>query len=117
MPCAHASAADATTALAAWFESMSAVAVLVRPDRFVFGAYSQREFAGAVERVARLYSAPGAPPLLRPRARHLCARARAALPLATTVALVLALALAAFWGGGALALALHQLAQLLWLRR
>jgi len=119
MPCAHASAADATTALAAWFESMSAVAVLVRPDRFVFGAYSQREFAGAAERVARLYSSPEAPLLLRPRARHLCARARTVLPLAATVALALALALGALWGGSAPTLALQQsqLARLLWSRR
>jgi hypothetical protein len=62
--------ADATAGLGAWFEAMGAIAVVVRPDRIVFGAYAQAEWPVASARLADLWGGGAGPHLLKKRQRY-----------------------------------------------
>lgn len=50
----HCALADAAAALQLWFDARNADAVLLRPDSYVYGAYTASELAGALDNVAEL---------------------------------------------------------------
>ena len=50
----HCALADAAAALQMWFDARNADAVLLRPDAYVYGAYTASELAGALDNVAEL---------------------------------------------------------------
>lgn len=73
--CADVAAADSTGKLARWFDALGADAVIVRPDRLVYGAYSACELREALQALQAAFDGdtarafPG-PPNLRVRSRR-----------------------------------------------
>jgi hypothetical protein len=70
--CADVAAADTSSKLGLWFRSCDADVAIIRPDRFVFGAYKLSELPSAAQHLSLLLRGAGPSSLVLPE----CSRSR-----------------------------------------